>query len=252
MSGVKQGPRSSVFTTMRFSKSQGVFLLENHLNRLRLHADKLKIDTSKIDFDSILDLLQKNPPDLTEGLLRLECTSTLELRISYRSFSIQNEQVDAITVPSKVWPKRVAGTKHGEWKSYGDAREHAERHGADLALLIHNYSIIDCDRCTPLILDEDGVIWRSNSELSVDSITFELLEDELLIKGFFIQRGILNERLVARCVEAIAVGSGVNVLKIDSIDGEPIGNESSFLFEHCVSFLDGQYKNENLWTEVWE
>ena len=87
-------------------------------------------------------MLQKNPPDLTEGLLRLECTSSLELRLSYRPFSIQNEQVDAITVPSKVWPKRVAGTKHGEWKSYGDARERAERHGADLALLIHNYSIL--------------------------------------------------------------------------------------------------------------
>ena len=43
----------------------------------------------------------------------------------------------------------------------------AEEKGADLALLGHNYSIIDCDRCTPLVLDEDGVIWRSQFKLSV-------------------------------------------------------------------------------------
>ncbi len=252
MSEVTQGPRSSVFTTMRFSKSRGLFLLENHLTRMRTHAEKLRIDVKAIDSDSILRLLLQNPPELEEGLIRIECTNSSQLNVTYRPFTIQNEQIDAVTIASHVWPKRVAGTKHGAWNTYVDARAYAESHGADLALMVHNYSIVDGDRCTPLILDEDGVIWISDSELSVDSITFDVLKSSLLIAGYHIQRGKLNERLVARCVEAIAIGSGVGVLKIDSVDGEPIGNERSHLFDLCVSVLGDQYDNTNHWMEVWK
>ncbi len=252
MSEVTQGPRSSVFTTMRFSKRKGLFLLEKHLARMRTHAEKLRIDATPINSDSILRLLLENPPELDDGLLRFECTDSLQLNVAYRPFTIQNEQVDAVTIASPVWPKRVAGAKHGEWNAYLDARRYAENQGADLALMVHNYSIIDGDRCTPLVLDEDGVIWISDSELSVDSITFDVLKASLLIAGYHIQRGKLNERLVARCVEAIAIGSGVGALKIDSIDGESIGNERSHLFDLCVSVLREQYDDTNHWMEVWE
>lgn len=219
---------------------------------MKIHSNKLRIEDSSIEMDSILDFLLKNPPKLAEGLLRLECTSSHKLHVTYRPFSIQNEEVDAVTVPSPVWPKRVSGTKHGAWESYIKARGYAEEHGADLALLIHDFSIVDCDRCAPLIVDEDGVLWASNSDLSVQSITFDLLEDALQMKGYAIQRGHLNERIVARCAEAVAVGSGVGVLKIDSIDGEPIGNGNKHLFELCKTILDVQYQNENQWTEVWK
>ena len=251
MSEEVQGPRSSVFTTMRFSKSQGIFLFDSHLERMLKHATKLRINEASINRDSILNLLLETPPELSEGLVRIECTTTSNLRISYRPFSIQNECIDAITIPSPIWPKRIAGTKHGAWAPYIEAKDHAIRSGADLALLVHEFTIVDGDRCTPVVMDEDGVLWYSNSPLSVDSVMFKSLQDSLLSAGFHIQSGLLNERLVARCSETIAVGSGVGVVKIESIDGEPIGDEGSRLFDTCISILDEHYLKADHWTEVW-
>ena len=103
--------------------------------------------------------------------------------------------------------------------------------------MVHDYSIVDGDRCTPLVMDEDGVVWVSHANSSVSSITLNAIHDSILEAGFHIQQGNLNERLVARCVEAIAVGSGVGVLKIDSIDNETIGDGSTRLFDMCVNIL---------------
>ena len=215
------------------------------------HAAKLRIDESNINREALFDLLLKNPPQISEGLVRIECTKNSELSVAYRPFTIQNEAIDAITVPSPIWPPRVAGTKHGAWGAYIEARNYAEQKGADLALMVHEYSIIDGDRCTPLILDEDGVVWASHANSSVSSITLNAIHDSILEAGFHIQQGNLNERLVARCVEAVAVGSGVGVLKIDSIDNEPIGDGSTRLFNVCANMLDENYDNPDNWEEVW-
>ena len=201
MTEVSQGPRSSVFTTMRFSKRRGLFLFENHLRRLDAHAARLRIDVKDITRDSIVELLKEKHPQFDEGLLRVEVSSQLEINLSYRPLVLENERVDGVTFPSPVWAKRVAGTKHGAWDAYFDARKHAENLGADLALMVHEYCIVDADRCTPLILDEDGVIWHSSSPNSVDSITFDAMRSSLIAAGYHIQTGKLNERLVARCVE---------------------------------------------------
>ena len=251
MSEVNPSPRSSVFTTMRFSQERGLFLFEHHLARMLEHATKLRIDESNINQASLLKLLQKNPPQISEGLVRIECRKSSELSVSYRPFTIQNEAIDAITVPSPIWPPRVAGTKHGAWGAYIDARNYAERKGADLALMVHDYSIVDGDRCTPLVMDEDGVVWVSHANSSVSSITLNVIHNSILEAGYHIQQGNLNERLVARCVEAVAVGSGVGVLKIDSIDNETIGDGSTRLFDMCVNILGTIYNNPGNWEEVW-
>jgi branched-subunit amino acid aminotransferase/4-amino-4-deoxychorismate lyase len=251
MSEANPSPRSSVFTTMRFSQERGLFLFESHLERMLEHAAKLRIDESNINREEFLELLQKNPPQISEGLVRIECTKNSELSVTYRPFTIQNEAIDAITVPSPIWPPRVAGTKHGAWGAYIEARNYAEQKGADLALMVHDYSIVDGDRCTPLVLDEDGVVWVSHANSSVSSVTFNAMHDSILEAGFHIQQGNLNERLVARCVEAIAVGSGVGVLKIDSIDNEIIGDGGTRLFDVCVNILDNNYNNPSNWEEVW-
>lgn len=251
MSEANPSPRSSVFTTMRFSQERGLFLFQSHLARMLEHAAKLRIDESNINREGFLELLQKNPPQISEGLVRIECTKNSELNVAYRPFTIQNEAIDAITVPSPIWPPRVAGTKHGAWGAYIEARNYAEQKGADLALMVHDYSIVDGDRCTPLVLDEDGVVWVSHANFSVSSVTFNAMHDSILEAGFHIQQGNLNERLVARCVEAIAVGSGVGVLKIDSIDNEIIGDGGTRLFDMCVNILDNNYNNPSNWEEVW-
>ena len=251
MTEVSQSPRSSVFTTMRFSKSRGLFLLENHLRRLEAHAARLRIDAKDINQQSIVEILKENPPQIDEGLLRIELSKQLKIDVTYRPLTLENERVDCVTFPSPVWAKRVAGTKHGAWGAYFDAREHAESLGADLAFMVHEYCIVDADRCTPLVLDEDGVIWHSSSPNSVDSITFDAMRSSLLAAGYHIQTGRLNERLVARCVEAVAVGSGVGVFGIDSIDGEPIGDEGSRLFDLCSSILRTKYNDDQNWQDVW-
>ena len=74
------------------------------------HAAKLRIDESNINRESFLELLQKNPPQISEGLVRIECAKDSELSVAYRPFTIENEAIDAITVPSPIWPPRVAGT----------------------------------------------------------------------------------------------------------------------------------------------
>jgi len=252
MSEVVQSPRSSVFTTMRFSRSKGVFLFDEHISRMRQHAERLRIVDTSITLDSFLSLLVETPPEIQEGLVRIECNTDSQLKVSYREFSIQNEYIDAVTVPSPVWPKRIAGTKHGAWSPYTEAREHAERLGSDLALFVHDFAIVDGDRCSPIIMDEDGVLWNSNSPFSIDSVMFHCLRKSLVSAGFFVQSGLLNERLVARCSEAIAVGSGVGVFKIESIDSEQIGDGGSRLFDACVSLLEEQYADETNWTGVWD
>ena len=251
MSELNPSPRSSVFTTMRFSQERGLFLFDHHLARMLEHAAKLRIDESNINRESFVELLQTNPPQISEGLVRIECAKDTELRVAYRPFTIQNEAIDAITVPSPIWPPRVAGTKHGAWGAYIEARNYAEQKGVDLALMVHDYSIVDGDRCTPLVLDEDGVVWASHANSSVFSITLSAIHDSILEAGFHIQQGNLNERLVARCVEAVAVGSGVGVLKIDSIDNESIGDGSTRLFDVCVGILGDEYSNPDNWEEVW-
>jgi len=244
-------PRSSVFTTMRYSKASGVFLLSQHIVRLREHATKLRIDHSQIDESSIVEYLKLNPPELNEGLVRVELTSSAEINITYRPFRIQNELIDAMTHPSPRWPKRIAGTKHGAWSAYIEARSDAERKGADLALLVHDFSIVDGDCCSPIVLDEDGILWLSDSPLAVDSITLKLLRPFLLASGYHIQTGHLNERLVARCAEMVAVGTGVGIVGIESIDHEPVGDRQSRLFRSCSSVLEQLYNNSEHWKEVW-
>ena len=251
MSEVTPSPRSSVFTTMRFTQERGLFLLDHHLERMIEHATKLRIGNMNINRDSLTELLQNKPPQISEGLLRFECTKNSQVNVTYRPFTIQNESIDAVTVPSPIWPPRVAGTKHGAWGAYTEARNYADQTGADLALMVQDYSIVDGDRCTPIILDEDGVVWVSNSNYSVSSITLNVLQDSIREAGFHIQHGNLNERLVARCVEAVAVGSGVGVLSIDSIDGETIGDGSTRLFDLCIRILNNEYNNPENWEGVW-
>ena len=87
MSEVNPSPRSSVFTTMRFSQERGLFLFEHHLARMLEHAAKLRIDGSNINQASLLKLLQKNPPQVSEGLVRIECTKNSELSVASVSYT---------------------------------------------------------------------------------------------------------------------------------------------------------------------
>lgn len=250
VSSMRQPPRSAVFTTLQYSVKRGLFQFRRHSDRLQEHAKNLRIELPSDWEKSALNQIVGMKSQFQDGLLRIEYTSEGIWNISNRTFSIRNESCDAITVVAKMWPKRVAGTKHGAWGVYHEARQKAEQSGADIALFVHEYAIIDGDRGSPILLDEDGVVWYSASPQAVDGITLHSILSELKSSGFPIQKGNLNERMVARCIECVVLGSGLGAATIESIDGEEIGDGTTRLTDLCRDILSSLENEDSSWTEV--
>ena len=250
VSSMRQPPRSAVFTTLQYSVKRGLFQFRRHSDRLQEHAKNLRIELPTEWEKSVLNQLVDMKSQFQDGLLRIEYTSERIWNISNRTFSIRNESCDAITVAAKMWPKRVAGTKHGAWGVYHEARQKAEQSGADIALFVHEYAVIDGDRGSPILLDEDGVVWYSASPQAVDGITLHSILSELKSSGFPIQKGNLNERMVARCIECVVLGSGLGASTIESIDGEEIGDGTTRLTDLCREILSSLENEDSSWTEV--
>jgi branched-subunit amino acid aminotransferase/4-amino-4-deoxychorismate lyase len=141
------------------------------------------------------------------------------------------------------------GCKHGEWEPYIKAKETAEAAGCDAALLIHEHAIVDGDRGTPMVLDEDGTVWLApESDGGVNGITASILERKLPDQGFPVVRGRLNERTVARCAELVLVGTGMGACRVDSLDGEPVGT-SNHLSEQCQRLLREYFTEDASWSQ---
>ena len=247
---MQRPPRSAVFTTMQYSNKRGLFLFDQHSVRLQEHAKKLKIQLSDDWKEQVLNKISMMRLGLQDGLIRIEYTSEGTWNVSNRMYSTRNEACDAITVPAKIWPKRIAGTKHAAWEAYHEAKQEAEQSGADVALFIHEYAVVDGDRGSPILLDEDGTVWYSESSQAVDGITLNLILPELKSAGFPIQKGRLNERMIARCIECVVLGSGLGASTIESIDGEEIGDGTTRLTKLCRDVLTRIEDDESAWTEV--
>ena len=243
----EDGPRSEVFTTMLVNAAGQVADWSAHHERLRQHGERLRMKVPD-ESPQIPDL---EPDEHPWRLLRLAYTpSTSEWTWSLRSCSIRNERLDAISVLAPRWNQRTTGCKHGDWNPYLEAHDDAIKVGADVALLVHEHSIIDADRGTPILLDEDGTVWMAgHSQGGVDGITAMMLESALPGRGFPVLRGKLNERLVARCHELVVVGSGLGVCRIESLDDEPLG-ESELLSSACQSILDQHFTDDGVWTAL--
>jgi len=251
------GPRSEVFTTALWD---GEFALADwhlHLARLTEHAKLLRIELPENMPQQLETLLQQerslkkttqsHEPKL---LVKIKCTQDGELSVDSRSIDFRNEEVDAITVEAPRWSSKVNGTKHGDWQAYIDARHDAEKKGVDVALLVHDYAIVDADRALPVVLDEDGVAWvAAHNEGGVESITFEILSQQLQNAGIPIQHGRLNERLVARASEIITLGSGTGACRVLSLDDESIG-DGNMLSSLCQTLLENHYQKNETWSDV--
>ena len=250
VSNMQRPPRSAVFTTLQHSKERGLFLFKEHSIRFQEHADKLRIELPSGWKESVLNQVASMESEIQDGLVRIEYTSEGKWSLSKRKHTMRNEACDAITVSAKIWPKRIAGTKHAAWEAYHEARQQAEQSGADVALFVHDYAIVDGDRGSPILLDEDGTIWYSSSSQSVDGITLHSILPELKAAGFPVQKGILNERMVARCIECVVLGSGLGASTIESIDGEEIGDGTTRLTDLCRDALGRLEGDAFAWTEV--
>ena len=90
----------------------------------------------------------------------------------------------------------------------------------------------------PLVLDEDGVVWISDSKLGgVSSVTYDVCKQAIKDAGFVISSGRLNERLVARAKEIVLLGTGMGAARLTVLDDVDIGDGSDNLQQVCISAL---------------
>lgn len=252
-------PRDAVFTTVLWDGSFSLADWTLHLQRLTEHAKLLRIELpanlSQRIADFFFEEQKKGQYSLTNEpsiLVRIECSNTGETSFEIRKPEFRNEEIDAITIPAPRWSKKINGTKHGDWKPYIHAHEIAKKRGADLAFHVHDFAIVDADRAAPIVLDEDGIAWvAAPSEGGVASITLQSLVSGLEAAGIPVQYGRLNERLVARAVEVVAIGSGIGACRILSLDGEELG-EGEALTALCQSLLQLHYQDPSTWFDVRE
>ena len=238
------GPRSEVFTTVLVDERGLVADWPRHQQRMRDHAARLRIDLPKDG--------PKVPHDGGEGwrLARIGCASTEAWNVSVRPLGVRDEAIDAISVEAPRWNDRTNGTKHGDWSAYRAAMEAAEEAGCDAALLIHDHAVIDGDRSTPMVLDEDGTVWMAHpSEGGVDGVTADVLASLLPSLGMPVVKGKLNERTVARCAEFVLVGTGMGVCRVNTIDGVKTGN-STVLSTACHRLLSQHFTEKATWSST--
>lgn len=237
------GPRSEVFTTVLVNKHGEVADWPAHRQRLSEHAQRLRLTLPDAD------------PDI-----KVSSTSPLSLArvgftgegwtVSVRPLGVRNEDVDAVSVPAPRWNDRTNGTKHGDWDAYILAKQTAEASGCDAALLVHEYAIVDGDRATPLVLDEDGTVWMAPDEDGgVDGVVAKQLERWLPDAGLPVVKGKLNERTVARCAELVLVGTGMGVCHVSSLDGVTLGKARA-LSTVCQALLSQHFTDEGTWSTV--
>ena len=225
------GPKSAVFTTVR-ARDGKLFHLDLHLQRLARHAAVLGIEVPDIEI-----------PDGLEGLIRIQIDTE---GVSFNSKEFYQEihmDAEGITVPAPRWSKKIMGTKHGDWDAYRQITSEILNKGVDVAILVHDYCIIDGDRVMPLILDNDGVVWISDSKLGgVDSVTFDVCKGAIKDSGFVISEGRLNERIVARAKEIVLLGTGMGAARLTVLDDVDIGDGSDNLQKVCIEALGEDWR----------
>ena len=240
---VPTGPRSEVFTTVLVNESGKVADWPAHRQRLTDHAHRLRL------------ALPDSDPEV-----RASSTTAWSLaRISYdgkvwavtgRALGVRDDDIDAVSVAAPRWNERTNGTKHGDWGAYKRAKQAAEAAGCDAALLVHEFAIVDGDRATPLVLDEDGTVWMAPDEAGgVDGVVARRLERLLPGAGLPVVKGQLNERTVARCAELVLVGTGMGVCRVSTLDGTTLGT-SRALSTACRALLSEHFTQEATWSTV--
>ncbi|MFL2961746.1 MAG: aminotransferase class IV [Candidatus Poseidoniaceae archaeon] len=225
------GPKSAVFTTVR-ARNGKLFHLDLHLQRLVRHAAVLGIEVPDIKI-----------PDGLEGLIRIQVDSE---GVTFNSKNFYQEihmDAEGITVPAPRWSRKIMGTKHGDWDAYRQITSEVLNKGADVAILVHDYCIIDGDRVMPLILDDDGVVWISDAKLGgVDSVTFDVCKSAIEDSGFIISEGRLNERIVARAKEVVLLGTGMGAARLTVLDDVDIGDGTDNLQKVCIEALGEDWR----------
>ena len=223
---------AAVFTTLRWDKGH-VAWLEEHLERIRAHAGRLEIDWPE-DFSERLASIS---PTGDGNLCQVKLTRDGEIEVTLRQTHYPPPPLSAVSHTAPRFTPKAQGTKHAAWAPYTDARTTAQNAGADIALLVHDGAVVDGDRCTPILLDSDGVAYAPSTDGGgIDSITLSVLKPAIEAAGIPFRYARLTETLLGRASEVIVVGTGIGVAWLDEIDGQKVGTDCPGpLYETCHS-----------------
>ncbi len=243
--------KNSVFTTLGWDGRRKFFAIDEHLIRLEKHANIAKIEFNEniknkikqqmkiqnfelIKYDSSNELCK--PP----GLITIRLNQNGDFSIFERSneYNVNCKFINAITVNAPENIKENHGVKLGEHLPYRNAFKIAKENGGNAALLVNDNAVIDGDRATLMILDKDGTAWVSSEEYgSIKSVTVELIKEELLKKGIPMSFGKITTELILRSSDAVMLGTGLGVTRINSIDNRKFQFHNSILFDNVKSVL---------------
>lgn len=262
--GMTELAKSSVFTTLRWDGGFSVAHFEEHLTRLKEHASRLSIewpvDAREQALSTMLSVfsnVDESNQDDCVGLANLNLNLNGEMSASTRWKQVNSDshlkitRVSATAIPAPRWKVGITGCKHGDWQPYKDAGAQAAERGCEIALLIHNEAVVDCQLATPLLLDDDGTAWYpAPSEGALDSISLASIQSHLEQEGIPLIPGRLTRNLLSRARALVAIGTGIGVVLITELDGQPIGNDSDNFANLCFeSFYQAL---ESGWTDIQE
>ena len=121
-----------MFTTLRWEGGR-VAWLEEHLNRLRTHAERLGIDWPE-DFN---ERLASTSPIGNGDLCQVKLTREGQIELTLRQTHYPPSPLCAISHVAPRFPRKAQGTKHAAWSPYTAARTTAENAGADTVSYTH-------------------------------------------------------------------------------------------------------------------
>ena len=236
---------SSVFTTLRWEDGR-VAWLERHLTRLRSHAERLGIEWPS-DFN---EQLTSTPVTGDGNLCRIRLSRNGRVEVFLSTSEYPPSPFTALSQAAPRFDQRTQGTKHAAWSGYQNARKNSNQGGADIALLVHDGAVVDGDRCTPILLDVDGVAFAPAPEGGgIDSITLSILKPAIENAGIPFRYARLTETLLGRDAEIIVVGTGVGVAWLNEIDGQNVGKGAPGpLFNTCNVAFESAL--EDAWTPL--
>ena len=234
-------PRSAVWSGVAWDGEGGLLAADMHFARLARHARRLDIempaDAPKQIFEALATLERPGEPVAADGqppfVIKARVDSSgeifLEAFVNHRWPTVP---LDAISLSAPNWEQPVRGTKHADWQPHINARETAIAHGAHIALLFEDEILVDGDRCTPLLLDHDGVAYHPlHSGGALDSVTIEQIRPALEAAGIPVSGARLTLSMILRASEMLVVGSGMGIRAVGTIDGRTIGRPQGRLFQ---------------------
>ena len=220
------GDPKSVFTTIRIGLD-GPIHIDGHLKRLIESHASLFGSNLEIEENEILDIIS-HASDQQElpHLVRVDIDRSERITASPRPLTRMPKEISLSTQPLPPGPNSPR-IKQGDWAAYLEARRMANYDGADAALLINQDLIVDGDTFTPIFILENGDIALPALDLgAVKSVTLhQILNQDRSSRVTPLQMRITLSDAYS-CLSAAAVGSGMGIRRILSINGKEIGTNS--------------------------